>query len=355
MRIDSIEMGEQYSVAPASLVGLVECLGTLRLETTKGCTLDKHVVAIVPLPDEMRVDEPEAAKAGLVYHCLVDAVGKSDRPRVKGVTDLWPKLKQGYFLDPQQNFQVAPDQNTLSNDSKRRRQSNVSTASASSSIGGGGDGDGDGAEGAGGSQSAKALAVAFESMKRKASDAETKLSKLTRNFKNVKDSNDELKETVRKHTRAQTRLVNKQKSTEEERDEALTAVAAKSAEKNRLIREVEVQLKEAKLELEIHAAKRKRSSKKDKKKSKENKKKKKKKKSDNEESDSDSSSSDSGSDRDSDSGSDSSSDSSSSDSSSSGSDHSEKKKKKKAKTKDKKKPKKIRTRKSGRGSVSRAQ
>ena len=60
------------------MVGLCESLGVLKLDGRgRKCELDHHLVAVVPLTDEERIDEPEAVTEGLVYHCMISAVNES--------------------------------------------------------------------------------------------------------------------------------------------------------------------------------------------------------------------------------------------------------------------------------------
>ena len=60
------------------MVGLCESLGVLKLDGRgRKCELDHHLVAVVPLADEERIDEPEAVTEGLVYHCMISAVNES--------------------------------------------------------------------------------------------------------------------------------------------------------------------------------------------------------------------------------------------------------------------------------------
>ena len=254
-------------------MGLSECLGVLRLEKRskkKSINVDDHIVAVVPLADENRVAEPEAAAEGAVYHCTLDAVHESDMPQASGVSERWPQLKPAYFKDPEAGFKIAPSATTKSLDEKRKRRS--SAASSASSLGGGAAaaaGDGIGKGGLADEEHQKRavgdLQKKLENAKGRLHDAEQKLNaaeeKLKTNQKllnsskrtaqNRKDANDKLDASGKE-------LKGKINDLTKERDHALGSVQtsvqaardAKSAEKNLAITKVKLELKDAKLRIE---------------------------------------------------------------------------------------------------------
>ena len=111
------------------------CLGVLRLDGRgRQCSLEHHLVCVVPLADEHRVDEPEAVIEGSLYHCHLSTIHESTVPAAAGVTDRWPGLKAEYFQDPQTKFQMAPDPSAKSQDDRRKRRTSIVSSSAASSA-----------------------------------------------------------------------------------------------------------------------------------------------------------------------------------------------------------------------------
>ena len=256
----------------------------------RACSLEHHLVCVVPLADEHRVDEPEAVIEGSLYHCHLSTIHESTVPAAAGVTDRWPGLKAEYFQDPQTKFQMAPDPSTKSQDeARKRRTSNVSSSAASSA--GSAAGDRGGVDSGGGASSADGARPPGPSLQRLAelektvtkkqaeltkanstitaanktitahadeiTKVKTKLNTAAKTAKNRKDACDKL-------VASEGELKKKVKSLERERDDAIGAVQtakdAKSAEKNLQITRLELQLDDSRVKLK-HASKREKASK----------------------------------------------------------------------------------------------
>ena len=263
----------------------------LRLDNRgQRCSLEHHLVCVVPLADEHRVDEPEAVIEGSLYHCSLSTIHESTVPAAAGVTDRWPGLKAEYFQDPQTKFQMAPDPSTKSQDeARKRRASNVSSSAASSAGSAAGDrgvDSGGGASSADGGRppgpSLQRLAELEKTVTKKQAEltkanstitaanktitahadeitkVKTKLNTAAKTAKNRKDACDKL-------VASEGELKKQVKSLERERDDAIGAVQtakdAKSAEKNLQITRLELQLDDSRVKLK-HAGKREKAKKK---------------------------------------------------------------------------------------------